>query len=144
MISLEKLFSINRFLIEEFGGMSVGFKDENLVMSLVEGVNQEVFGKILYPTVYDRISYIVFSIISNQVFLDGNKRTGIYVLEYLCEKENLVLDCSDDNLIELARSIDKSEISIERLSSWLKDNSCCLDKKENILSDLSFFGQIEK
>lgn len=31
MITLNRLYSINEFLVEQFGGVSVGFKDKNLV-----------------------------------------------------------------------------------------------------------------
>lgn len=60
MITIKRLYLINEFLVEQFGGVGVGFKDENLAISLVEGVNQEVYGQVLYPTVEDKISYIVF------------------------------------------------------------------------------------
>ena len=60
MITIKRLYLINEFLVERFVGVGVGFKDENLAISLVEGVNQEVYGQVLYLTVEDKISYIVF------------------------------------------------------------------------------------
>ncbi|MFQ9249476.1 MAG: hypothetical protein ACLR3R_19720 [Clostridium paraputrificum] len=45
MISVQELYDINRYLVEEFGGMGVGFKDENLAESLVVQIYQEVLVK---------------------------------------------------------------------------------------------------
>ena len=44
---------------------------------LVDTVDAELFGEPMYPTVADRASLYLFNIISNHVFHDGNKRTGL-------------------------------------------------------------------
>lgn len=93
--------------------MGVGFKDENLVESLVVQIYQEVFDEVLYPTIEDKISYMVFSITANHIFLDGNKRTGAAVLEKLCEDNGINLDYTDDELIELVLLIAQSKVDRE-------------------------------
>jgi len=123
MISLDELFIINKMLVEKFGGMGVGFNNLHLAESLVVQVDQEVFGKILYPSTIDKISFIVFSIIANHVFLDGNKRTGAFVLDKLCEDNNIPLQCNDDAIIDVVLKIATSEFNREDLSKWIFVNS---------------------
>lgn len=131
MITLNKLYMINEFLVEQFGGLGVGFKDENLAISLVEGVNQEVYGQKLYPTIEDKISYIVFSIIANHIFLDGNKRTGAYVLEELCEDYGLNIEYTDDELIELVLLIAQSKVDRQYIKDWILSRETHITHKSN-------------
>jgi death-on-curing protein len=44
---------------------------------VLESVAAEMFGEPLYPTVTDKATVYMFSIISNRIFSDGNKRTGL-------------------------------------------------------------------
>lgn len=136
MISVQELYDINRYLVEEFGGMGVGFKDENLAESLVVQIYQEVFGKVLYPTVEDKISHIVFSIIANHIFLDGNRRTGASVLEKLCEDNNLNLSYTEDELIELVLLIAQSKVNREYIRDWILERK---DRKFSVLRNSNIF-----
>ncbi|CAH1001112.1 hypothetical protein LEM8419_02047 [Neolewinella maritima] len=44
---------------------------------LVETVQAEMFGAPLYPTLADKAALYMFNIVSNHIFQDGNKRTGL-------------------------------------------------------------------
>ena len=44
---------------------------------LVDIIDAEMFGKQLYPKVYDKAALYMYNIISNHIFQDGNKRTGL-------------------------------------------------------------------
>lgn len=119
MITLNELYTINKYLINTFGGSGIGFTDENLAHSCVVQIYQEVFGSNLYPTVESKISFIVFSIIANHIFIDGNKRTGIAVLEKLCKDNSLLLNASDDELIKLAINIARSLYTKNDVENWI-------------------------
>ena len=128
MIRLEDIALLNEEVVTVFGGAGVGFKDENLAQSLIPSLNQEVFGEKLYPTIYDKISFLVFSIIANHVFIDGNKRTGILVLEITCYKNNLTLTCSEDDLVQLALDVDDSKMNKDDVKDWIfKNTIICLE-----------------
>lgn len=120
MISLYSLYKMNQYLVEEFGGAGIGFKDYNLAQSLTEQPYQEVFGEKLYPTDIDKISFMVFSIIANHIFIDGNKRTGALLLERLCYYKNIRLEFEDDELIELVLSVAKSECDNVGIKEWIE------------------------
>lgn len=136
MISVNELYEINKYMVETFGGVGVGFKDENLAESLVVQIYQEVFGEVLYPTIEDKISHIVFSIIANHVFLDGNKRTGASVLEKLCRDYNLNLVYSEDELFDLVLSIAKSEVDRFYVRDWISSK-----RPKSGLKNTSIFGK---
>lgn len=118
IISVGSIYEINKDLVERFGGAGVGFKDKNLAESAISGCYQEVFGKILYPQIEDKIAHLVFSIIKNHIFIDGNKRTGAFILNYLIYKYNLKLESLD--IKDIVLKVAKSEIGEKELSNILK------------------------
>lgn len=54
------------------GGMP-GVKDEGLIRSPVEFISEGQY----YPTFADKLTHLVYSLIKNHGFNDGNKRTAL-------------------------------------------------------------------
>lgn len=76
----EDIVLINEMTIEQHGGNFVppnNFLHEDALRYVLDSVAAEMFGAPLYPTVPDKAAVYLFSIISNHVFQDGNKRTGL-------------------------------------------------------------------
>lgn len=44
---------------------------------VIDAVKGEMFGQEIYPKIFDKAAVYMFSIISNHVFQDGIKRTGL-------------------------------------------------------------------
>ena len=76
----EDIILINRLTLKRHGGNFVppfNFLHESALDYLIEAVQAEMFGKQLYPEVYQKAGLYMFNIISNHIFQDGNKRTGL-------------------------------------------------------------------
>lgn len=128
MITVDRLISINTYLVENFGGVGAGIRDLNLLESCVNGLDQEVFGIKCYPRIEDKIAFLVFSIIANHIFLDGNKRTGGQVLLILCNENMLNINATDDEVIDLVLSIAKSEIDYKYVANWILEHESTISK----------------
>ena len=79
-LSRQQIIELNRRTVQTHGGNFV--PPENLLQGqaldyLVEAVDSQMFGQEIYPTVADKAALYMFNIISNHVFQDGNKRTGL-------------------------------------------------------------------
>ncbi len=79
---LEKddIILINRLTLKRHGGHFVppfNLLNEANLDYLIEAVKSEIYGKELYSSISEKASLYIFSIISNHVFQDGNKRTGL-------------------------------------------------------------------
>lgn len=71
---------INKRTVEKHGGNFIppfNFLHESSLDYLIDAVNAEMFGEELYPTIADKAAFLMFSVISNHIFQDGNKRTGL-------------------------------------------------------------------
>jgi death-on-curing protein len=74
------IIELNRMTIDENGGHFLSpdnFLHGEQLDSLVETIDAKIFGELLYPSVVDKAALYLFLIISNHIFQDGNKRTGL-------------------------------------------------------------------
>ena len=79
-LTASELIDLNKLTVKRHGGNFV--TPNNLLHGealayLVETVQAEMFGEALYPTVSDKAGLYLFNSISNHIFQDGNKRTGL-------------------------------------------------------------------
>ncbi|MEL7118939.1 MAG: type II toxin-antitoxin system death-on-curing family toxin [Bacteroidota bacterium] len=79
-MSKEDIILINEMTIDRHGGNYVppsNFHNEGPLDYLLQAVDSELFGEALYPEAYYKAGLYMFNIVSNHVFQDGNKRTGL-------------------------------------------------------------------
>jgi death-on-curing protein len=78
-----EIVAIHDMLLHAFGGES-GVRDQDLLKFICKAPHLDIFGRELYPTPYDKAAKYAFSFAEYQIFVDGNKRTGIVTaLAYL-------------------------------------------------------------
>ena len=68
----EALLEVHDMVLAVSGGMP-GVKDEGLIRSPVEFISEGQY----YPTFADKLTHLVYSLIKNHGFNDGNKRTAL-------------------------------------------------------------------
>ena len=91
MIPEEDVLSIHNILIERFDGIK-GIRDKASLDSALKRPYQTFEGQDLYPTLIEKVSALLESIIKNHPFNDGNKRLG-YTLSRLILLNNGI-DCN--------------------------------------------------
>lgn len=143
-LTKEDIVLVNSKTIKRHGGHFVppsNFLNEPPLDYLVDAVQAEMFDSPLYPEIYDKSGVYMFNIISNHVFQDGNKRTGLgAVLLFLRlngfgllstlkkipkSKENTIPEqgeSSNEILIEFTLEVAAGKISLEECQSWFKEN----------------------
>lgn len=117
-ITLSRLEDINRAMVLNFGGCGIGFKDNNLTISAIEGCNQFIFGVELYDGIIDKINHLAFSIVANHIFLDANKRTATLITSELLKKNGYSVELVDvrEYIISIAKSEVNEKESLEVLT----------------------------
>ena len=76
----EDFILINKATIDRHGGNyspPLNLLNAGSLDFVLEAVKGEIFGKEVYPNIYDKAAAYMFLIIDNHIFLDGNKRTGL-------------------------------------------------------------------
>ncbi|CDC45482.1 death-on-curing family protein [[Eubacterium] siraeum CAG:80] len=81
-LTKEQVVSIHSSLIKASGGTD-GVRDEDLLESALESPFQTFDGHDLYPSIIQKAARIGYSLVSNHPFIDGNKRTGIHIMQFV-------------------------------------------------------------
>lgn len=118
--------------IEQFGGI-YGIRDEGLLDSVSVAPYQNVFGKELYPTIFDKAAKYLYDFSRYQIFLDGNKRSGLCISTAFLSMNGYQLNMDFSQVYDLTMKIANGKIdSLEKISSILKENSVSYLKEIDI------------
>ncbi|UFH51971.1 type II toxin-antitoxin system death-on-curing family toxin [Spirosoma sp. KNUC1025] len=123
MIYLTKaeVIAINHNQVHLFGGNFV--HEENLDY-LLEAVQAEMFGEPLYPEIHQITDVYLFNIISNHIFQDGNKRTGLQAATIFLQLNRFDFNASvtDEILINFTLAVASAEHTLEIMQDWFMDH----------------------
>lgn len=121
----EDITRINFLTIEHVGGNFVpptNFLHEDNLDYLLEAVQAEMFGAPLYPDIHHKAGLYFFNIISNHIFQDGNKRTGLEAALLFLQLNGYDLIVDDDVLINFTLAVASAEHTLETVQAWFKDH----------------------
>lgn len=107
-------------------------KDESL-KGIIGAVNQSFDGQELYPTLEDKAAHLLYFIVKDHAFTDGNKRIGAAIFLYYLEKNNALYDqgvkrIDDKSLVALtiltaASKPDEKELIVRLIMQFIIGNT---------------------
>jgi len=118
-LSKEKVLSLHQLLAEATGG-SIGVRDEALLESALENAFSGFGGVEFYPSAEEKGARLGFSLISNHAFVDGNKRIGIFVMLTFLEVNGILVECTNDEIVDLGLSVAGGLMDYEDLLRWVR------------------------
>jgi death-on-curing protein len=116
-LDFEQVVSINKLVVEKFGGL-LGVRDKNLIESAISNPQNLFFYQ--NADVYTIASSYAISIIKNHAFLDGNKRTGFACMNVFLELNDIIINFPEDETVEMMVKIATNKIHPTELSDWLR------------------------
>jgi death-on-curing protein len=122
MINIEIVKYFHSILIDEFGGSS-GIRDLNALKAAIQRPYSTFDGKDLYPTVYDKATALVESLVKNHAFIDGNKRIGYVMLRFFLLESGYDLSASQTDKYNFITEISKGILEFEGIKKWIVQNS---------------------
>ncbi len=117
-ITEDLLLIIFRKVYHHSGGF-IGVRKDYPLESSIKTPLQQFNNVDLYPTIIDKISAFTFLFIQNHPLLDGNKRVGIVAMLYLLKVNNIRVEFTQKELINLALDIAQGNMSINYISILL-------------------------
>lgn len=79
-----------------------GLERSEQFSAIIAGLEQDVFGTVLYPTVESRGAHLLYFVIKDHPFSDGNKRAGSFLFVRYLAAHNMHRRISDATLVALA------------------------------------------
>lgn len=77
----------------KFGGSSLfGREKDNSFQSSISTINQTFDGKELYPSIEEKAAHLLYFVVKNHSFTDGNKRIAAWLFVWYLAKNNYLQD----------------------------------------------------
>ena len=121
-LGIREIERLNQEAVKRFGGLANGrgaFHNRESLEYVLESTLFPIFGHFPYPLVTDRIAAIAQAIITRHVFLDGNKRTGLAVIQALAHMNGYQFRpnrADEDYMVKIA----EEKLPVETVSGWLR------------------------
>lgn len=121
LLTVEEIISLHDKLINRTGG-SHGLRDQNLLESAVYSAMSRFGDDEAYPSVKEKAARLMFSIINNHAFVDGNKRIGVFTMLMTLELNNVDIRYTQAELIDLGLSVADGKKDYNQILSWIKEH----------------------
>ncbi len=117
-LELDEVLRVHERVIHQYGG-SPEMRDLGLLESALATPRQTMFGEDLYPAVVSKAAILIYLLIKNHPFVDGNKRTGLLCLIRFLAVNGFVLDVADDDLYQFTLDVATSTLSKDAIGAWI-------------------------
>ena len=117
--SKEKVLLLHQLMAEATGG-DVGVRDEALLESAIENIFATFDGIELYPSKEEKAAQLGFSLISNNAFVDGNKRIGMYLMLSFLELNGIKIDATNEEVAKLGLDVASGLADSKDILKWIK------------------------
>ena len=104
-------------------GADLDILNLNGLKSALAAPRRSMFGEDLYPTVWDKAAALLFSLIQNHPFYDGNKRIALWAVDEFLRRNGWVLDAPAHDLSRFSTAIAASHVDVAAIAQWLRDNT---------------------
>ncbi len=121
LLNIDEIIKLHEKLISRTGG-SFGIRDNNLLESAVFSAMNSFNGEEIYPTVEEKSARLAFSLINNHCFTDGNKRIGVLVMLLTLNINDIKINYTQAELINLGLSVAKSEMKYDDILMWINNH----------------------
>jgi death-on-curing protein len=118
-ISIEEVVLFQKKIIDKTGG-TIGIRDLGLVESALNKALLTFDGQDLYKELEEKISVIIYALIKNHGFVDGNKRIGIAVMLLLLRLNRIGITYTQEELVNFGLGIADGSLKEKDIQNWIQ------------------------
>jgi death on curing protein len=119
-INLKEILVLHNRIIDQSGG-SYGIRDIKLLESSLAQPFMMFNGKYLYESIIDKATALLYSLVMNHPFVDGNKRTGHAATEIFLYLNDFEISCDENEQEEVILKLASGKVSKDFLKGWLEN-----------------------
>ena len=117
-----EISALHTKLIAKTGG-SDGLRDMGLLESAVYSAEASFGGEEVYPHTEEKAARLMYALVSNHAFIDGNKRIGILVMLVLLRLNGIQMSYTQAELTELGMSAGAGKLRYEDVLFWIRSHT---------------------
>lgn len=128
-LSLIDVLDLHARVIDLAGGASE-LRDLGVLQSAMAQPRTTFGGSELYPTLEEKATALMFSLIQNHPFIDGNKRLGYAAADAFLVLNGFHLVASLDDAERIVVGVASGQVSREALVTWIRSHMNPRDPEE--------------
>jgi death on curing protein len=117
-LGLDEVLAIHREQVERYGGAE-GVRDLGLLESAVAAPEASFDGEYLHATLPEMAAAYLYHLARNHAFLDGDKRVAAASMFLFLYVNDLELDCTEDELVDLTVGVASSKVTKAEIAVFL-------------------------
>lgn len=121
LLTVDEIVYLHSKLVARTGG-SDGLRDKDLLESAVFSALGGFGDEEAYPTIEEKAARLMYSIINNHAFVDGNKRIGVVVMLTTLKLNELELKYTQAELVELGLKTASGNADYDHILNFIKSN----------------------
>ena len=119
LLTIDEIIALHSKLIAKTGGID-GLRDMGLLESAVYSAQSSFGDQEIYPTVTEKAARLMYALVSNHAFVDGNKRIGVFVMLMTLRLNGIQLRYTQAELIALGLAAAAGEMKYEEILNWIQ------------------------
>ncbi len=141
-LTYNEILDIYREHSAKFGTFQA-IRDNNNLLSVIANPQRQFAGKDLYPDIPSKAGILVFSMIQNHPFVDGNKRAAFISGRVFLRMNGYDVN-SLENYYKIIVKIGSGKVNKDDLIEWLKISMISLDKIKKTKKGKSKKGTVKR
>lgn len=121
LLTVDEIISLHTKLISKTGG-SDGLRDRGLLESAVYSAMGGFGDEEAYPTIEEKAARLMYALVNNHAFVDGNKRIGVLVMLTTLRLNSVELKFTQTELIELGLQTASGKADYEQVLEFIKSH----------------------
>ena len=121
LLTVDEIISLHAKLIERTGG-SDGLRDMGLLESAVYSAQGSFGEEEAYPTIEAKAARLLYALVNNHAFVDGNKRIGVFVMLMTLKLNSVDLSYTQAELVEVGLSVASGAWDYSAVLNWIKQH----------------------
>lgn len=119
ILAVDEIIELHSKLIEKTGG-SDGVRDKGLLESAVYGALSSFGNDEAYPSVEEKAARLMYALVNNHAFIDGNKRIGVLVMLMTLNLNGISIGYTQTELINLGLSVASGDANYNDILDFIK------------------------
>ena len=121
LLTVDEIIYLHSKLVARTGG-SDGLRDKGLLESAVFSALGGFGDEEAYPTIEEKAARLMYSIVNNHAFVDGNKRIGVVVMLTTLRLNEIKLKYTQTELIELGLKTASGNADYNYILTFIKSH----------------------
>jgi death-on-curing protein len=109
-------------LMEDYGG-SKGIRDRSGLEAAINRPFATFDGVDLYVDSIAKSAAIFESLLINHPFIDGNKRIGYFMMEFILYSDGKEVCLTEDEKYDFVIQVAEGKMHIDQITKWIQENA---------------------